>query len=238
MHAPTSSVCVLGIPLLMTFMHPLMLGNVQELVRNTWNCQNCTGILMCCLGTSKIYIIRNSIFFSLASISSHNIGYGQPNSVEIIQVHHSSSFVLKKTEDDTTVSLDNILFSRVYIWWNGMVEWNSGMDYWNGGMPYKTYLIIQHVLYSEQWALRCVLCMHWWLDGWLLHCMNFELWPRPGYTFTLWCMQGNQAPQYVSHLITNRHFSFSHTVWVQSEKKRVQLQSPWHLPSYKLGVGR
>jgi len=65
---------------------------------------------MCCLRTSNIYIIRNSTF-SLASISSH-IGYGQPNSsVEIIQVHHSSSFVLKKTEDDTTVSLDNIPFS-------------------------------------------------------------------------------------------------------------------------------
>ena len=87
------------------------------------------------------------------------------------------------------------------------------MDYWNYGMLHRTYLIIQHVLYSEQWALRCVLCMHCWLDGWLvrlvLHCINFELWPRPGYTFTLWCMQGNQAPQYVSHLITNCHFSFS-----------------------------
>ena len=77
---------------------------------------------------------------------------------------------------------------------------------WNGGMVecfIGKYLIIQHVLYSEQWALRCVLCMHCWLDGWLvrlvLHCMNFELWPRPGYTFTLWCMQGNQAPQYVTH---------------------------------------
>jgi len=77
----------------------------------------------------------------------------------------------------------------VYIQWNGMVEWNSGMDYWNGGMLHRTYQVIQHVLYSEhvQWALRCVLCMHYWLDGWLarlvLHCMNFELWPRPGYTF-------------------------------------------------------
>ena len=38
----------------------------------------------------------------------------------------------------------------VYIRWNGMVEWNSGMDYWNGGMLHRTYLIIQHVLYSEQ----------------------------------------------------------------------------------------
>ena len=38
----------------------------------------------------------------------------------------------------------------VYIQWNGMVEWNSGMDYWNGGMLHRTYLIIQHVLYSEQ----------------------------------------------------------------------------------------
>ena len=35
-------------------------------------------------------------------------------------------------------------------WWNGMVEWNGGMDYWNGGMLHRTYLIIQHVLYSEQ----------------------------------------------------------------------------------------
>jgi len=34
-------------------------------------------------------------------------------------------------------------------WWNGMVEWNSGMDYWNGGILHS-YLIIQHVLYSEQ----------------------------------------------------------------------------------------
>lgn len=110
-HAPTSSICVLCIPLLTTSMHPVMLDNVQEIVRSTWNCQNCTGILMCCLGTSNIYIIRNSTFFPLASISSHNIGYGQPNSVEIIQVHHSSSFVLKKTKDDTTVSLDNIPFS-------------------------------------------------------------------------------------------------------------------------------
>ena len=38
----------------------------------------------------------------------------------------------------------------VYIRWNGMVEWNSGMDYWNGGMLHRTYLTIQHVLYSEQ----------------------------------------------------------------------------------------
>ena len=35
-------------------------------------------------------------------------------------------------------------------WWNGIVEWTSGMDYWNGGMLYRTYLIIQHVLCSEQ----------------------------------------------------------------------------------------
>ena len=112
-------------------------------------------------------------------------------------------------------SITNILVpwpEGVYIRWNGMVEWNSEMDYWNGGMLHRTYLTIQHVLYSEQWALRCVLCMHCWLDGWLarlvLHCMNFELWPRPGYTFTRWCMQTNQAPQYVLHLITNCHFSF------------------------------
>ena len=57
-------------------------------------------------------------------------------------------------------------------WWNGMVEGNSGMDYWNGGMLPRTYLIIQYVLFSEQRALRCVLCMHCWLDGWLarLYC--------------------------------------------------------------------
>ena len=41
----------------------------------------------------------------------------------------------------------------VYIWWNGMVEWNSGMDYWNGGMLHRTYLIIQHLLYSEQYPI-------------------------------------------------------------------------------------
>ena len=27
---------------------------------------------------------------------------------------------------------------------------NPGMDYWNGGMLHRTYLIIQHVLYSER----------------------------------------------------------------------------------------
>ena len=63
----------------------------------------------------------------------------------------------------------------VYFRWNGMVEWNSGMDYWNGGMLHRTYLIIQHVLYSEQWALRCVLCMHCWTHSpkcgcWALTC--------------------------------------------------------------------
>jgi len=41
----------------------------------------------------------------------------------------------------------------VYIRWNGMVEWNSGLDYWNGGMLHSTYLIIQHVLYSEQYLI-------------------------------------------------------------------------------------
>ena len=127
-------------------------------------------------------------------------------------------------------------YRDVYIWWNGMVEWNSGMDYWsrNGGMLHRTYLIIQHVLYSEQWALLCVLCMHCWLDGWLarlvLHCMNFELWPRPGYTFTLWCMQGNQAQQYISHLITNCHFSFSHTVGLQSDKEEFSYNCPGICP--------
>jgi len=52
-------------------------------------------------------------------------------------------------------------------WTSRMVEWNSGMDYWNGGILYRTYLIIQQVLYNEQQALRCVLCMHCWLDGWV-----------------------------------------------------------------------
>jgi len=42
----------------------------------------------------------------------------------------------------------------VYIRWNGMVEWNSGMDYWNGGMLHRTYLIIQHVLYSEHYPIK------------------------------------------------------------------------------------
>ena len=82
-------------------------------------------------------------------------------------------------------------------------------------------------------------CMHCWLDGWLarlvLYCMNFELWPRPGYTFTLWCMQGNQA------LTVDYKLSFFlfHILYEYSQmKKTVQLQSPWHLPSYELGVGR
>jgi len=51
------------------------------------------------------------------------------------------------------------LVKGVYIQWNGIVEWNSGMDYWNDGILHTTYLIIQHVLYSEQWDLYCVLCM-------------------------------------------------------------------------------
>jgi len=42
------------------------------------------------------------------------------------------------------------VFFGVYIQWNGIAEWNSGMDYWNDGMLHRTYLIIQHVLYSEQ----------------------------------------------------------------------------------------
>ena len=104
-------------------------------------------------------------------------------------------------------------------WWNGIVEWTTGMVECFIG---HTYVIIQHVLYSEQWALCCVLCMHCWLDGWLarlvLHCMNFELWARPGYTFTLWCMPGNQAPQYVSHLITNCHFSIFHILYEYNQK--------------------
>ena len=36
------------------------------------------------------------------------------------------------------------------------VEWNSGMDYWNGGMLHRTYLIIQHVLNSELYAVTAV----------------------------------------------------------------------------------
>jgi len=39
-------------------------------------------------------------------------------------------------------------------WWNGMVEWNGGMDYWNGGMLLRTYLIIEHVLYSEHYPIK------------------------------------------------------------------------------------
>ena len=50
-----------------------------------------------------------------------------------------------------SMAASGLVFRRgVYIWWNGMVEWNSGMDYWNDEMLHRTYLIIQHVLYSEQ----------------------------------------------------------------------------------------
>ena len=80
-------------------------------------------------------------------------------------------------------------------------EWNSGMDYWNGGMRHRTYLIIQHVLYSEQWALRCVLCMYCWLDGWLarlvLHCMNFD--------------PGQDTPLLSNACKATKHHSMSHT---------------------------
>ena len=52
--------------------------------------------------------------------------------------------------DEVKIKEDLVYNRGVYIRWNGMVEWNSGMDYWNGGMLHRTYLIIQHVLYSEQ----------------------------------------------------------------------------------------
>jgi len=48
-----------------------------------------------------------------------------------------------------TIQAQNGGIWGVYIQWNGMVEWNSGMDYWNDGVLHRTYLIIQHVLYSE-----------------------------------------------------------------------------------------
>lgn len=43
----------------------------------------------------------------------------------------------------------NVKLVRVSTF-GGMVEGNSGMEYWNGGMLHETYLIIQHVFYSEQ----------------------------------------------------------------------------------------
>ena len=63
--------------------------------------------------------------------------------------HASASYGLSEVSMYKTLTFP-FLGPGVYIWWNGMVEWNSGMDYWNGGMLHRTYLIIQHVLYSEQ----------------------------------------------------------------------------------------
>ena len=106
-------------------------------------------------------------------------------------------------------------------WWNGMVEWNSGMDYWTGGMLHRTYLIIQHVSFNEQWALCRVLCMHCWLDGWLvrlvLHCMNFD----PGQDTPLLSGACKATKHHsMSHTwLQIVIFPFSHTVWVQSDKE-------------------
>jgi len=38
-------------------------------------------------------------------------------------------------------------------WWNGIVEWTTGMVRIDHGMLHRTYLIIQHVLYSEQYPI-------------------------------------------------------------------------------------
>ena len=72
-----------------------------------------------------------------------------------------------------------------------MVDWNTGMEYWNSGM-------------LQQWALRCVLCMHCWLDGWLaswtlvvLHCMNFD--------------PGQDTPLLSGACKATKHHSMSHT---------------------------
>jgi len=92
---------------------------------------------------------------------------------------------------------------------------------------------------SELYAVffACTAGWNGWLARLVLHCMNFELWPRPGYAFTLWCMQGKQAPQYVSHLITNCHFFFFTYCMSTIRQKKGQLKSPWHLHSYELSVG-
>ena len=65
--------------------------------------------------------------------------------------------------------------------------------------------------------LYSVLCMHCWLAGWLarlvLHCMNFELWPRPGYKPTKYHSMSHALLQIII-------FPFSHTAWVQSDKEK------------------
>ena len=74
-------------------------------------------------------------------------------------------FRLDKSMYDRVVRTDTVL-CVLYVWY--------------GGMLHRIYLIIQHVLYSEQW----VLC--WFLARLVLHCTNFELWPRPDFTFWLY----------------------------------------------------
>jgi len=85
--------------------------------------------------------------------------------------------------------------------------------------------------------------MHCWLDGWLarlvLHCMIFELSPRPGYT--LYSLVHARQPSTTVRLTLDYKLSFFlfHILYEYNQtKKRVQLQTPWHLPSYELGVGR
>jgi len=51
-------------------------------------------------------------------------------------------------------------------------------------------------------------------------------------------MQGNQAPQHVSLDYKLSFFLFHILYEYNQTKNRVQLQSPWHLPSYELGVDR
>ena len=75
--------------------------------------------------------------------------------------------------------------------------------------------------FNEQWALCRVLCMHCWLDGWLvrlvLHCMNFD----PGQDTPLLsgaCKATKHHNMYHTWLQIVI-FPFSHTVWVQSDKE-------------------
>jgi len=80
-----------------------------------------------------------------------------------------------------------------------MVEWNSGMDYWNGGMLHRTYLVIQHVLYSE--TVSSTLCsLHALLAGLLarLYCtVNFD--------------SGQDTPLFSGACKATKHHSMSHT---------------------------
>ena len=47
--------------------------------------------------------------------------------------------------------------------------------------------------------------------------MNFELWPRPGYTFTLWQPKHHSMSHNWLWIVI---FPFSHTAWVQSHKEK------------------